>query len=61
MIELKPCPFCGAQMEFSAETEYSTESVYHAVDAKPCALRPFAFDVEEWNTRAEPTGGEQDD
>jgi hypothetical protein len=48
--ELKPCPFCGCVPEFSPESEYNTETVYHKIGSS-CPLTLFAFSVEEWNTR----------
>lgn len=49
-MELKPCPFCGAQLERCPPLDDGTPVARHPGE-KGCALVGLYFDDKHWNTR----------
>jgi len=47
--ELKPCPFCKAEMKLDHELTHWGDAAIHPVNG--CDVFPFAFDVKAWNAR----------
>jgi len=55
--ELRPCPFCGVDIEEACPMDDGTAVCYHRHTEGGCILDGMWFPQDKWNTRTTPTDG----